>query len=73
MKEKETTKTRGPYNGAGEMKNEVQRNYLIREVDQGENDRKRSKDRLRYLLRKESKKTLSSTERKEKKEIEAKV
>ena len=56
-----------------EMKNEVQRNYLKRKVDQGEKDRKRSKDRLRDLLRKESKKTLSSTERKEKKEIEAKV
>ena len=73
MAGKEPTKSKGPYNGAGEMKNEVQINYLIREVDQGENDRKRSKDRLRYLLRKESKKTLSSTERKEKKEIEAKV
>ena len=55
------------------MKNEVQRNYLKRKVDQGEKDRKRSNDRLRYLLRKESKKTLANTERKEQKEIEAKV
>ena len=73
MAGKKPIKTRGPYNGAGEMKNEVQRNYLKRKVDQGEKDRKRSNDRLRYLLRKESKKTLANSERKEQKEIESKV
>ena len=54
-------------------KNEVQRKYLKRKLDQYEKDRKRSKDRLRYFLRPESQKTLSSSQRKEKKGIEAKA
>ena len=73
MAEKAVSKQRGPYSGAGKMKSEVQKDYLSRRVDKGQKDRKKSKDRLRYLLKKELMNTLSSAEKKEKKTLETKA
>ena len=54
------------------MKHQVQKNYLNRKKGEQEKDRKKEKDRLRYIFRKESKEALTSGEKLEKRKLEEK-
>ena len=54
------------------MKHQVQKNYLSRKKAEQEKAGKKDKDRLRYILKKESKGALTSGEKLEKKKLEEK-
>ena len=60
------TGKRGPYIGKGEMRCAVQEKYKNKKLK----EEKAKKDRLRYILRKEAKMTLSKAEKQEKKALQ---
>ena len=67
MASNEEPKGRGPYNGDGAMKYQLQKIYKSRKNNQTGKSEKKEKDRLRYILKKENGRLLSSAEKKEKK------